>query len=252
MAFFGFPDLSEVLLPSTLTSIGYGAFQACPSLKEITIPSTVTSIESGALDQNITILCEEGSAAHRYAEESGINFVLTGEHKHSFGQWQVKEEPTCTEPGIEARTCSCGYEETRQIAPLDHDFSEEWTTDKEPTCTEEGERSRHCSRCDERTDIEKIEKLPHTYGEWITDTPATYYKEGKQHRICSRCNNSEEETIPVLQPDFESHPDYSLAEFTVVDALNPDTKISDAVITVTGPEGSWQAVTEELLFSYFS
>lgn len=284
MAFFGCPDLSEVLLPSTLTSIGYGAFQACPSLKEITIPSTVTSIESGALDQNITILCEKGSAAHRYAEESGINFVLTGEHKHSFGQWQVKEEPTCTEPGIEARTCSCGYEETRQIAPLDHDFSEEWTTDKEPTCTEEGERSRHCSRCDERTDIEKIEKLPHTYGEWqtvkeagcttpgteerkcvcgdtqtrdkaplghaygewITDTPATYYKEGKQHRICSRCNNSEEETIPVLQPDFESHPDYSLAEFTVVDALNPDTKISDAVITVTGAEGSWQAVTEEL------
>ena len=284
MAFFGCPDLSEVLLPSTLTSIGYGAFQACPSLKEITIPSTVTSIESGALDQNITILCEEGSAAHRYAEESGINFVLTGEHKHSFGQWQVKEEPTCTEPGIEARTCSCGYEETRQIAPLDHDFSEEWTTDKEPTCTEEGERSRHCSRCDERTDIEKIEKLPHTYGEWqtvkeagcttpgteerkcvcgdtqtrdkaplghaygewITDTPATYYKEGKQHRICSRCYNSEEETIPVLQPDFESHPDYSLAEFTVVDALNPDTKIFDAVITVTGAEGSWQAVTEEL------
>ena len=283
-AFHWCNDLSEVILPSTLTSIGFAAFQSCPSLKEITIPSSVTSIESGAFDQNITIICEKGSAAHRYAEESGMNFVLTGEHEHDFGPWQVTEEPTCTEPGTEVRTCSCGYEETRPIDPLGHDFSEKWTIDKEATCTEEGERSRHCSRCDERTDIEKMDKLPHTYGEWqtakeagctttgteerkcvcgdtqtrdtaplghdygewITDSPATYYTEGKQHRICSRCNDSEEETIPVLQPDFESHPDYSLAEFIVVDALNPDTKISGAVITVTGPEGSWQTVTEEL------
>ena len=239
-------DLSEVILPSTLTSIEFAAFQHCPSLKEITIPSSVTSIESGAFDQNVTIICEEGSAAHRYAEECGINFVLTGEHEHDFGPWQVTQEPTCTEPGTEVRTCSCGYEETRPIDPLGHDFSEEWTTDKEPTCTEEGQRSRHCSRCDERTYIENIDKLPHTYGEWITDTPATYYTEGKQHRSCSRCNDTEEAAIPVLQPDFESHPDYSLAEFTVVDALNPDTRISGAAITVTGPEGSWQTVTEEL------
>ena len=284
LAFFCCNDLSEVILPSTLTNIEYGAFQGCHSLKEITIPSSVTSIESGAFDQNVTIICEEGSAAHRYAEESGINFVLTGEHEHDFGPWQVTQEPTCTEPGTEVRTCSCGYEETRPIDPLGHDFSEEWTTDKEPTCTEEGQRSRHCSRCDERTDIESIDKLPHTYGEWqtvkeagctttgteerkcvcgdtqtrdiaplghdygewITDTPSTYYTEGKQHRVCSRCNDSEEAAIPILQPDFESHPDYSLAEFTVVDALNPDTKISGAAITVTGPEGSWQTVTEEL------
>ena len=363
MAFFACDELSEVILPSTLTSIGYGAFQSCTSLKKITIPSSVTSIESGAFEQGITIICEEGSAAHRYAEESGMNFVLTGEHEHDFGPWQVTQEPTCTAPGAEVRTCSCGYEETRPINPLSHDFSEEWTTDKEPTCTEEGERSRHCSRCDERTDIESIDKLPHTYGEWqtvkeagctttgteerkcvcgdtqtrdkaplghdfseewttdkeptcteegqrsrhcsrcdertdiesidklphtygewqtvkeagctttgteerkcvcgdtqtrdipllghdygewITDTPSTYYTEGKQHRTCSRCNDTEEAAIPILQPDFESHPDYSLAEFTVVDALNPDTKISGAAITVTGPEGSWQTVTEKL------
>lgn len=134
--FYGCAALRTVYFSEDLAEIPPALF-ADSNVAEITIPSTVTSIESGALDQNITILCEEGSAAHRYAEESGINFVLTGEHKHSFGQWQVKEEPTCTEPGIEARTCSCGYEETRQISPLDHDFSEEWTTDKEPTCTED-------------------------------------------------------------------------------------------------------------------
>ena len=40
--------LSEIVIPSSVTSIGKGAFSACRSLSEIVIPSSVTSIGKGA------------------------------------------------------------------------------------------------------------------------------------------------------------------------------------------------------------
>ena len=44
-------------------------------------------------------------------------------HEHSFGDWKVTTEPTCTEKGIETRTCSgCGDSETRDVAAIGHDF----------------------------------------------------------------------------------------------------------------------------------
>ena len=47
-AFFGCDSLSEIVIPSSVTSIGYSAFFGCDSLSEIVIPSSVTSIGKGA------------------------------------------------------------------------------------------------------------------------------------------------------------------------------------------------------------
>ena len=41
-------SLSEIVIPSSVTSIGKGAFSYCVSLSEIVIPSSVTSIGKGA------------------------------------------------------------------------------------------------------------------------------------------------------------------------------------------------------------
>ena len=43
-AFFGCDSLSEIVIPSSVTSIGDDAFSRCHSLSEIVIPSSVTSI----------------------------------------------------------------------------------------------------------------------------------------------------------------------------------------------------------------
>ena len=43
-------------------------------------------------------------------------------HEHTFGEWVVTIPATCTEEGEEQRTCSCGKTETREIAPLGHDY----------------------------------------------------------------------------------------------------------------------------------
>ena len=47
-AFYGCDFLSEIVIPSSVTSIGDSAFSYCASLSEIVIPSSVTSIGKGA------------------------------------------------------------------------------------------------------------------------------------------------------------------------------------------------------------
>ena len=45
-AFNGCSSLASITIPNTVTSIGFGAFSGCSSLTSITIPNSVTSIES--------------------------------------------------------------------------------------------------------------------------------------------------------------------------------------------------------------
>ena len=90
-------DLSIVELPEGLTNIGYGAF-ANTGLKEIYIPSSVTEIGDYALGytsnwiyddtisgvakvEDFIIYGSAGSAAEKYAEDNGFEFVARG--------WQV-------------------------------------------------------------------------------------------------------------------------------------------------------------------
>ena len=59
-AFYGRSLLSEITLPSSVTSIGNSAFSGCNLLSEITIPASVTSIGGSAFKgcSSLTIYCE--------------------------------------------------------------------------------------------------------------------------------------------------------------------------------------------------
>ena len=61
-------------------------------------------------------------------------------HTHSWSGWTQTKAPTCTEPGTETRTCSCGATETRPVNALGHTWQE-----TAPTCTEAG--SKTCKVC---------------------------------------------------------------------------------------------------------
>ena len=54
-SFEGCPSLEEVVLPDSLSSIGYGAFGYCRSLTSIVIPDGVTDIGSGAFEDCISL-----------------------------------------------------------------------------------------------------------------------------------------------------------------------------------------------------
>ena len=46
----------------------------------------------------------------------------TGDHTHAWGNWTVTKNATCTEEGVETRTCECGDSETRKIDKVDHNY----------------------------------------------------------------------------------------------------------------------------------
>lgn len=87
-------------------------------------------------------------------------------HTHSWSDWKLEKEPTCTEEGFEIRTCSCGGQEKRSIPALGHTWGD-WTVTKEPTASTDGEKVRTCSRCHAE---EKV-VLPATGGSTTPTTP---------------------------------------------------------------------------------
>lgn len=87
-------------------------------------------------------------------------------HTHSWSDWKLEKEPTCTEEGFEIRTCSCGGQEKRSIPALGHTWGD-WTVTKEPTASTDGEKVRTCSRCHAE---EKV-VLPATGGSTAPTTP---------------------------------------------------------------------------------
>ena len=53
------------------------------------------------------------------------NDVVCTAPEHTFGEWIVTTQPTCTEPGEKTRTCSaCGEVETRVIPAAGHDYKD--------------------------------------------------------------------------------------------------------------------------------
>ena len=67
----------SVVLSDSLLAIPKYAFTNCPNLRYVTIPESVTLIQPKACDwENVTICCYENSAAHSFAEENNLSYVL--------------------------------------------------------------------------------------------------------------------------------------------------------------------------------
>lgn len=67
-------QVTSVILPDTVTSIGWFAFSGCKSLESITLPATVTSISYAAFDEcpALMVLCPRDSYAARWAASYGL------------------------------------------------------------------------------------------------------------------------------------------------------------------------------------
>ena len=67
-------DVTSVILPDTVTHIGWLAFADCSSLTSVTLPASVTSIDYGAFDgcPNLTVYCPKDSYAARFALSFGL------------------------------------------------------------------------------------------------------------------------------------------------------------------------------------
>ncbi len=120
-------------------------------------------------------------------------------HQHTYGEWNVTKQPTCTEKGSQEKACSCGDKVDEEIPATGH--TEETVAGKEATCTEAGlTEGKKCSVCGETT-VEQAE-IPaknHTEevvaGKEATCTEAGL-TDGKKCTVCGEATLEQEE-IPA-------------------------------------------------------
>jgi len=94
----------------------------------------------------------------------------TTAHVHDWGDWTTTA--TCTEAGVETRTCKLDatHIDTRPVAALGHDYAN-WTQTTAPTEFADGEETETCSRDATHTETRTIPRLPFTtvanMGTWL-------------------------------------------------------------------------------------
>ena len=71
--------VTSVILPDTVTDLGWFAFADCQSLQSVTLPASVESIGYGAFDAcpNLTLYCPASSYAAQYAASFALRYDLT-------------------------------------------------------------------------------------------------------------------------------------------------------------------------------
>ena len=74
-AFWGDESLRRIVLPQGLEAIGSGALDACEGLERVSIPDSVMEIEENTFSDAV-IVCGTDSAALRFAEENGLQYIL--------------------------------------------------------------------------------------------------------------------------------------------------------------------------------
>lgn len=144
--FYQCTALKEMIIPYTVNIVNEKAFDGCKNLTSLTIYNRNCSLSSNSIGKNTTIYGFSGSTAETYSKSNGNSFVSideTHEHVydgiydmfcntcgaertaevHSYGEYTVTLEPTCTQPGEKTRICSlCGYAEKAEIPATGHSY----------------------------------------------------------------------------------------------------------------------------------
>lgn len=137
---------------------------------------------------------------------------------HTFSDWTITKQPTCTEDGEETRICSdCGNIETKVIPANGHTI----VIDKAiaATCTSTGKtEGSHCSVCGTVIEAQQIIPLSsHKSSNWIVDKPAAIGVKGSKHKECTVCGKVlETAEIPALSKQNISRATVTLSKSTYV------------------------------------
>lgn len=111
-------NLSNVTLPDGLTSIGVGAFAKCSGLN-IIIPDSVTSITEYIFGNtiNVTVYANSNSYARTYANYWGIKFSCL--NTHDWDKGTITTQPTAIKDGVKTYTCTaCKTTKTEKVQKL--------------------------------------------------------------------------------------------------------------------------------------
>ena len=191
--------LTEIQLDQENLSLHHGesavlsvTYLPTDSTEEKSVVWTTSDEEVATVDENGTVIAGDKAGTAEITAVSSVNEELTASCEvtveHIEGEWEVVDEPTCTEAGSRERTCIRCMEvlDTEPVDALGHEAGE-WEVVEEPTCTEAGSREKTCIRCEEPMGTEEIAALGHKAGEWETVEEATCTEPGKEEQNCEEC-----------------------------------------------------------------
>ena len=138
--------------------------------------------------------------------------------KHTWGEWQVVQEATCTVDGSQKRVCSvCGKEETKVIKAA-HKFGE-WQTVTASTCETKGSAKRTCTVC-QFEETKELELAEHTYAKDSDGNDVVVWSQeadcvngGTGVKTCTVCGHEESVSASALGHNFKKDAEGNI-EFT--------------------------------------
>ena len=171
-------------------------------------------------------------------------------HTHAFGDWKVTTAPTCTEAGVETRTCPCGESETREVAALGHEYTAV-VTDR--TCTEQGYTTYTCTRCGDSYVDNVVAALGHDWAAWTVSKQATCTETGEMTRVCRRdSDHVETKSVAALGHDYVAvvtAPTCTERGYTTLTCSRCGDTYTDTYVAATGHKtvltGAIEATCEE-------
>ena len=176
-SFYEMPNLKTVRMADSVTAIGKRAFGGCTNLKFVYFdgsPEEWERIEIGV--DNDSLL----TAEFEFHEDSAGD-ICGGDHQ--WGDWEITIEPTCTEEGMKALTCSaCGRQITETIEALDHFFGE-WYGADDFDCTLGGTVRKDCQRCG-LSEFYDLPPTTHCFYRYVSDGNATEESDGTKTAHC--------------------------------------------------------------------
>ncbi|MBQ8772552.1 MAG: leucine-rich repeat protein, partial [Clostridia bacterium] len=134
--------------------------------------------------------------------------MLPPAHTHSYSEWTVVKEATCTEAGLQEQVCSCGDKVSAPILATGHTVGE-WVVDSELSCTTDWVKKQLCTVCGEIVNTESTQATGHIFTDWSTVTESTCTQNGQQQRACTVCGEIETKDIELLE--------HSFGEWTIVE-----------------------------------
>lgn len=219
----GFKDLTSIIMPSSITRIGRGAFNGCRNIYGLTgiyFRGDAPAVYDG------------GTADGSFYDHTKLFYVegKDGWTVDTYSRWHGY--PTST-----WEDTSCQHIYTTVVTA--------------PTCTERGYTTHTCDLCGEAYTDSHTPPLGHSYGAWNTIQSATPTATGLQERVCSRCGDRETRVIPATgesggsaegsgshssDRDSDPGPSYPVNEPKTENgslSISPQNAVSGAIVTVT-------------------
>ena len=175
----------------------------CGKTKEEKLPATGKhTLKEVVPDPDKPATCEKDGEGTQECSVCGNKIRVTiPKLGHDWGEWKVTKAPTCTEKGIETRSCSrCKKEETREVEMKPHDLEE---TRTEPTCGTDGKVERKCKNCT-YTESETLPATGKHNLDGVTDWADDPNNSEQQIGTCPVCGKQVTRLKPATNPDENS------------------------------------------------